>query len=217
MEATQGSPRYAPDGRGGDGPPQWRWLAMVLAVAVHGPIVLLLSSSGEGEGRRPREELERMRISWSERPRPAEPVPQADAPPTSTAARVPARIEAPHMPAADGELRGIPFVADDDLQAPAPAGAPEHGFRRDLLGPATREYPATPGHLPKLRMRDTSLAGRWHEQARRIDCGELAAALRAGSATLVGGGHDPGAARPKGGEASSETLLESMKRRGCNR
>lgn len=133
MEATQGSPRYAPDGRGGDGPPQWRWLAMVLAVAVHGPIVLLLSSSGEGEGRRPREELERMRISWSERPRPAEPVPQADAPPTSTAARVPARIEAPHMPAADGELRGIPFVADDDLQAPAPAGAPEHGFRRDSV------------------------------------------------------------------------------------
>ena len=43
MEATQGSPRHATHA-GDEKPPQWRWLAMALAVAVHGPIVLLLSS-----------------------------------------------------------------------------------------------------------------------------------------------------------------------------
>lgn len=224
MEGREGNPRPgAPESRDAREPAQWRWLAMFLAAAVHGPIVLLLAGSGwQGGGKSRHETVERMRITWSERPLP--PGPEAAVQPGSRHA--PALAVTPARPGAvrQGGLKevdearlGIPVVADDAWVVPAPSPAEGHSFRRDLFGPAINARPPPQAHLPRLQMHDSSLAGRWHEQARRIDCGELAAAMRAGSETLVGGGHGPGARRPMGGAASSETLLQSMKRRGCGR
>ena len=198
MEATQGSPRHATHA-GGDEPTQWRWLAMALAVAVHGPIVLLLSSGRGGEDTTPREPLERMRISWSERPRPRAAIPpiKAEAAPgpspaaavattgqTAIAAPEPSRVPALSLALPEGWLMR------------QPGGSGGDNFRRDLFVHGDAEPSGPPSHLPGLRMQDSSLGGRLQEAARRKACGELRGAL---------------SAKPE----STEAILASMKRWKC--
>ena len=195
MEATQGSPRYATHA-GGDEPPQWRWLAMALAVVVHGPVVLLLSSGRGGEDTTPREPLERMLISWSERP--AIPPIKAEAAPgpspaaavattgqTAIAAPEPSRVPALSLDLPEGWL----------MRQPGGSGGDDN-FRRDLFVHGDAEPSGPPSHLPGLRMQDSSFGGRLQEAARRKACGELRGAL---------------SAKPE----STEAILASMKRWKC--
>ena len=199
MEATQGSPRHATHA-GDEKPPQWRWLAMALAVAVHGPIVLLLSSGRGGEDTTPREPLERMRISWSERPRPRAAIPpiKAEAAPgpspaaavattgqTAIAAPEPSRVPALSLDLPEGWL----------MRQPGGNGGDDN-FRRDLFAHGDADPFVPPSHLPRLRMQDSSLGGRLQEAARRKACGELRGALKA---------------QPE----STEAIFASMKRWKC--
>src|SRR5690606_13172034 len=195
MEATQGSPRYATHA-GGDEPPQWRWLAMALAVVVHGPVVLLLSSGRGGEDTTPREPLERMLISWSERP--AIPPIKAEAAPgpspaaavattgqTAIAAPEPSRVPALSLDLPEGWL----------MRQPGGSGGDDN-FRRDLFAHGDADPLGRHSHLPGLRMQDSSFGGRMQEAARRKACGELRGAL-------------------SGKPESTEAILASMKRWKC--
>lgn len=211
-------PRLRPDA-----PVRWHWISAALALGLHAAFYLLLRGGPPPAPPVRGERVERIRLVFSERapppaaPRPA-PAPQRARSP-DRAGPAPARAASEPTPAAAAVLEtSLP----DRWSVPAEEGAAASRsgaghFRRDLFARGEQLRPEPANHLPRLQMHDSSLAGRWHEQARRIDCGELAAAMRAGSETLVGGGHGPGARRPMGGGASSETLLQSMKRRGCGR
>lgn len=208
-------------GRRPDPSMRWQWMSLSLVPLLHVAMYLLLRGGQVSPPPVPGEQVERIRLVFSERASPPAAVrpatPPAGAPTAGRAGPAPLRVVGEPPAAAPP----VPHTSLPEHWSAAPepdAADPGTGhFRRDLFGPVNDSPSDRPRHMPRLEMRDRSLAGRWHEKARRIDCGELAAALGAGSATLVGGGHDPAGRRPIGGEASTDTLLQSMKRRGCVR
>lgn len=227
MRGHGGAGRFRRSG-GGEGLARWRWVSLSLVVLLHAGIYLLLRSAGEAAPPPPREDERRIRLIWSSRE------PMAAAPVPGQVAKVPAPRAATAVAARRPSLRAItddapvpssppiPYAGQADAWSfdPAPAATDEEDmagvrFRRDVLQHARSDPFARSSHLPGLRMRDNSLGGRFAAMARAMECGELKAALGRGSGALAGGGHDPGAARPMGGEASSEAILASMRRRGC--
>ncbi len=208
---------------GREGAAHGRWVSVSLVVLLHAGLYLLLRGAGESAPPPARGSEGRIRLVWSMR-EPVTPAPVAvvSTSPSATAAAAvrdppPARVRVDSTPVPPT----TPILHTDQADAwsfdTAPTGAEVVGvrFRRDVLEHGGADPFARPGHLPGLRMRDNSLGGRLASMARAMDCGELKGALGRGSGALVGGGHDPGAARPMGGEASAETILASMRRRGC--
>lgn len=201
----------------------WRWLAAALALALHGAAWMLLRTVPDLDPASTTAEPGRIRLTWSQRE--PEAAPPAKAPAPALQARRPRNVavipRAVQAPAADVAPPAAPMqlTLADDAWAVAPARSATAGqdadFRRPLFDDGQADAFAPERHLPGLRMRDASLGGRLATLARMADCGELAIALGRGGGTLVGGGHDPGRARPQGGEASSAAILDTMQRRGC--
>jgi hypothetical protein len=204
-------------------PDRWRWLAAALALAVHGLAWLMLRTSPAPGPAPPAVDPDRIRLTWS---------PREPEPPQSTGAQAASaqgnhtgsdarRSRTVSAPAQQMESRAAPLqltLADDAwVIAPASPGRTRGGtdFRRPLFERGQADAFAPERHLVGLEMRDASLGGRLATMARMLDCGELAVALGRGGGALVGGGHDPGAARPQGGEASSAAILASKQRLGC--
>jgi len=197
-----------------------RGLAVALMVAVHGAALLLLRTGPAPDPALPRTDESRIRVSWSPRaPRQAPAAAPVRAPAGASrrahsVPRAPAPAPTPAAPA--DAAASVPVVGDDAWALPAPAGSAGAGdFRRPLLGGREGDAPlAGKNPLPGLRMRDSSLGGRLQAMAKAYDCGELKAALRAGPGALVGG-TAPGAGARGGGDASTDTLLATMRRLGC--
>lgn len=202
-----------------------RGLAIALAIAVHGPILLLLRAGPWLDAPAAWADTDRIRLVWSQRA--PDPVPAASPPAVPAGHR-----QDPAITAAVRELHGPPDPAlrdaetyqtlEDDAWVVGPVAmadvADAMNFRRPLFGQgrgAGNAALAAPSHLPGLRMGDASLGGRLQAMAKAYDCGELKMALQGGAGAVVGNSGTPGVRSEIGGDASTDTILATMRRLGC--